>query len=208
MDPAPLLDPVRLLPAAGRAAAPWSNGGGTTREIAAGPPGAGWSTFAWRVSLADVDRDGPYSPLPGVRRILTMVAGAGMELTVDGVRTAVTERFRPVSFAGGAATDCRLAAGPVVNFNVMVRDGRCTADVVMARGRHAVCAAPGPDGAVLVVAVAGETLLTPAAAGEPVRLGRYDAALLAAGTAADLDAGPDGVAAVVTLVPSVTPVGG
>ncbi|MFI9026885.1 HutD family protein [Streptomyces sp. NPDC053560] len=202
------MEPVRLLPAAGRAAAPWSNGGGTTREIAAGPPGAGWSDFAWRVSLADVDRDGPYSPLPGVRRILTMVAGDGLELTVDGERTAVTERFRPLSFAGGAATDCRLTGGPVVNFNVMVREGRCAADVAMARGRYAVGAAAGPQAAVLVVAVAGEALLTPAAAGEAVRLGQYDAALLPAGTAADLDAGPDGVAAVVTLVPSVTPVGG
>ncbi|MGI5470839.1 HutD/Ves family protein [Streptomyces sp. CA-132043] len=202
------MEPVRLLPAAGRAAAPWSNGGGTTREIATGPPGAGWSGFAWRVSLADVDRDGPYSPLPGVRRILTMVAGDGLELTIDGERTAVTERFRPLSFAGGAATDCRLTGGPVVNFNVMVREGRCAADVAMARGRYAVRAAAGPQAAVLIVAVAGEALLTPAAAGEPVRLGRYDAALLSAGTAADLDAGPDGVAAVVTLVPSVTAVGG
>ncbi|MEU7483273.1 HutD family protein [Streptomyces sp. NPDC042319] len=202
------MEPVRLLPAAGRAAAPWSNGGGTTREIAAGPPGAGWSDFAWRASLADVDRDGPYSPLPGVRRILTMVAGDGLELTIDGERTAVTERFRPLSFAGGAATDCRLAGGPVVNFNVMVREGRCAADVAMARGRYAVSPAAGPQAAVLVVAVAGEALLTPAAAGEPVRLGRYDAALLPAGISADLDAGPDGVAAVVTLVPSVTPVCG
>ncbi|MER7396325.1 HutD family protein, partial [Streptomyces sp. NPDC000151] len=145
---------MQLLPAAGRAAAPWSNGGGVTREIAAGPPGAGWDAFDWRVSLADVDRDGPYSPLPGVRRVLTMVAGGGMELTVDGERTAVTEPFRPLSFPGGAATDCRLAAGPVVNFNVMVREGRCAAEVAMARGRHTVRPAPGPDGAVLVAAVA------------------------------------------------------
>ncbi|MBZ4016865.1 HutD/Ves family protein [Streptomyces purpurogeneiscleroticus] len=193
------MDRVHLLPAAGRAAAPWSNGGGVTREIAAGPPGAGWDSFDWRVSLADVDRDGPYSPLPGVRRILTMVAGGGMELTIDGERTAVTERFRPLSFPGAAATDCRLAAGPVVNFNVMVRDGRCAAEVAMARGRYAVRPAPDPEGAVLVAAVAGAVLLTPAGSAEPVRLGHYDAALLPAGTGAELDAGPDGVAAVVTF---------
>ncbi|MFI8994438.1 HutD family protein [Streptomyces sp. NPDC053542] len=193
------MDRVRLLPAAGRAAAPWSNGGGVTREIAAGPRGAGWDTFDWRVSLADVDRDGPYSPLPGVRRILTMVAGGGMELTIDGERTAVTEPFRPLSFPGGAATDCVLADGPLVNFNVMVREGRCHADVAMARGRYAVRPAAGPDGAVLVAAVAGAVRLTPAGSAEPVTLGRYDAALLPAGTGADLDAGPDGVAAVVTF---------
>ena len=37
-------------------ASPWKNGGGVTREIAAYPHGAGFDTFIWRVSLADVTR--------------------------------------------------------------------------------------------------------------------------------------------------------
>ncbi|MER0482601.1 HutD family protein [Streptomyces sp. Edi2] len=127
---------MRILRAEGRAAAPWSNGGGVTREVAVQPPGSGWDTFAWRVSLADVTRDGPYSPLPGVRRILTVVDGAGLELTVDGTAQLLPERYRPFAFPGGAATDSRLLDGrPVVNLNVMLREGRAAATVEMVRGR-------------------------------------------------------------------------
>lgn len=81
---------VRILRAAGRAAAPWKNGGGVTREIAAGPEGAGMDTFAWRVSLADVGADGPFSVFPEVTRVLTVVDGAGMELTAGESRCGRT----------------------------------------------------------------------------------------------------------------------
>ena len=49
---------VRILRAADRAPVPWKNGGGTVREIATGPEGAGTDAFDWRVSLADVTADG------------------------------------------------------------------------------------------------------------------------------------------------------
>ncbi|MFD9208130.1 HutD family protein [Streptomyces sioyaensis] len=143
---------MRILRAAGRAAAPWSNGGGVTREIAVHPPGAGWDGFAWRVSLADVTRDGPYSPLPGVRRILTVVDGAGLELTVDGIPRPLPGRYRPYVFPGGATTVSRLLDGPVVNLNVMLRDGRAAATVEVVAGRWSPerepAPGPEPDGRV------------------------------------------------------------
>lgn len=163
---------MRILRAEGRIAAPWSNGGGVTREVAAHPPGAGWDTFAWRVSLADVTRDGPYSPLPGVQRILTVVDGGGLELTVDGGTHLLPDRYRPFRFPGSAATDSRLLAGPVVNLNVMLRDGRATATVDVVRGSRTV--APGPGQDVLVVALEGHTELPE----HGVRLARFDAVLL------------------------------
>ncbi|WP_329146503.1 HutD family protein [Streptomyces sp. NBC_01456] len=184
---------MRILRAQGRAAAPWSNGGGVTREIAVHPPGAGWDGFAWRVSLADVTRDGPYSPLSGVRRILTVVDGAGLELTVDGTVRPLPGRHRPFAFPGGATTDSRLLDGPVVNLNVMLRDGRADATVEVVCGtwppspspEGRVAGGPDPVGGLLVVALEGATRLT--ALGEPegpegpgesvVRLERFDAAL-------------------------------
>ncbi|MFG2288635.1 HutD family protein [Streptomyces sp. NPDC048595] len=184
---------VRILRARERAAAPWANGGGVTREVAAHPPGAGWDAFAWRVSLADVTRDGPYSPLPGVRRILTVVDGAGLELTVDGTAHPLPGRYRPFSFPGGADTDCRLLAGPVVNLNVMLRDGRAAATVEVVRGSRTVAPGRSPghgDGggdhsgqAVMVVALEGRTELRTEGGTERredpvVRLERFDAALL------------------------------
>ncbi|MGX1974313.1 HutD/Ves family protein [Streptomyces kronopolitis] len=177
---------MRILRARERAAAPWSNGGGVTREIAAHPPGAGWDGFAWRVSLADVTRDGPYSPLPGVRRILTVVDGAGLELTVDGAVRLLPGGHRPFAFPGGAATGSRLLDGPVINLNVMLREGRADATVEIVRGTWAPGSAPsasplppsssspspspslspspgggpGSVGGLLVVALEGGTRLT------------------------------------------------
>ncbi|WP_328548043.1 HutD family protein [Streptomyces platensis] len=196
---------MRILRAAGRPAMPWSNGGGVTREVAVHPPGAGWDTFAWRVSLADVTRDGPYSPLPGVRRILTVADGAGLELTVDGTTRRLTDRCRPFAFPGGAETGSRLLDGPVVNLNVMLREGRAAATVERVRGRRVVepvrrpvgGAADGPE-AVLIVAVEGGTRLR--RAGEPeVRLARFDAVLLAGPDATPAEVRTDGVAAVIRL---------
>ncbi|MFE1774000.1 HutD family protein [Streptomyces sp. NPDC059008] len=196
---------VRILRARGRRAAAWSNGGGVTREIAAHPPGAGWDAFAWRVSLADVTGDGPYSPLPGVRRILTVVDGAGLELTVDGTAHHLPGRYRPFSFPGGADTDCRLLSGPVVNLNVMLRDGRAAATVEMVRAGRTVASGRPPDHgaggphAVMVVALEGRTEL---GTGPAATLERFDAALLTAPlTDAQMPVGlrTDGVAAVISL---------
>jgi hypothetical protein len=206
------LGEARILRAAGRTAVAWRNGGGVTREVAVHPPGAGWDTFDWRVSLAEVTADGPYSPLPGVRRILTVVAGAGTELTVAGTSGLRADRYRPCAFPGGAATVGRLLHGPVVNLNVMLREGRARATVEMVRGSRRVAAGTGsgagtgtgPDGGrsagqgVLVMALEGRTRLsTP---GEPVvALARFDAVWLTGARAAAAEMGTDGVAAVVAL---------
>ncbi|MFE5741736.1 HutD/Ves family protein [Streptomyces celluloflavus] len=204
------LGPSHILRAAGRTAVAWRNGGGVTREVAVHPPGAGWDAFDWRVSLAEVTADGPYSPLPGVRRILTVVAGAGTELTVAGTSRLRADRYRPLAFPGGAATAGRLLHGPVVNLNVMLREGRARATVEMVRGSRRVATGPGSgtgagaDGGrsagqgVLVMALEGRTRLS--APGEPVvALERFDAVWLAGARAAAAELGTDGVAAVVTL---------
>ncbi|MEU7154059.1 HutD family protein [Streptomyces sp. NPDC045456] len=195
---------MRVLRAAGRTATAWSNGGGVTREIAAAPPGAGWDTFDWRVSLAEVGRDGPYSALPGVDRVLTVADGAGLELTVDGTRHVLPGPYRPFAFPGDAPTGCRLLDGPVVNFNVMLRRGRSAATVEMARGNHVAEPrprhagdAPGERRTRLVVALSGRTRLSGPDLGRTLTLERHDAALMPADAGVSLHA--DGVTAVVTL---------
>ncbi|MCX4574361.1 HutD family protein [Streptomyces sp. NBC_01571] len=162
---------ARLLAAAGRAAVPWKNGGGVTREIAAWPEDAGMDDFRWRVSLADVGADGPFSSFDGVDRTLTMAEGAGMDLTVGGEHHRVDTPFVPRSFPGDLPTGCRLLAGPVVNLNVMWRrgDGAVPA-VTVVRGGAAVAVPAAP--AVLIVVLDG----TAEVAG--LTLDRYDAALL------------------------------
>ncbi|OKI52104.1 HutD/Ves family protein [Streptomyces sp. MJM1172] len=173
---------VRVLRAAERAAAVWKNGGGVTREIAAWPESAGTGDFEWRVSLADVAADGPFSGFPGVDRTLTLAEGAGMDLTVAGAHRLVDERYAPRHFAGDAPTDCRLLDGPVVNFNVMYRRDTTRAETAVVRGDLALAAAE-PGETLLVVALDGPGGLEGAGAGpgEALELARYDAALAPAG---------------------------
>ncbi|MDJ0461251.1 HutD family protein [Streptomyces sp. H27-C3] len=182
---------LRVLKAADLSAVPWKNGGGVTREIAAWPEGSGIDDFAWRVSLADVSADGPFSAFPGVDRTLTVVEGAGMDLTVGGRQHLVDVRDAPHRFPGDIPTEGRLIDGPVVNLNVMHRRGRDTAVLVsVVRGGLPLLVPAGST--VLVVA-----LDTPARlVSERVILDRHDVAV-ATGWLGILET--EGRAAVITI---------
>ena len=69
---------VRLIDVPGQA---WRNGAGVTRELLARPSAADWRV---RVSVADIDRDGPFSAYPGVERWFTVLKGTGVDLAIDG----------------------------------------------------------------------------------------------------------------------------
>ncbi|GHH35026.1 HutD/Ves family protein [Streptomyces candidus] len=186
---------TRIMRAAGRPAVPWRNGGGVTREIASWPPGPAGSGFAWRVSLAEVATDGPFSVFPGVDRILTMVEGAGMALTTTpaaggtpGSRM-VDARYVPQHFPGDVPTDCRLLDGPVANLNVMHnRTSGLAVRVEVARGHRSRW--PDGPGTALAIPLDGPAVL----AGETTTtLLPYDAVLCTGtdtGTSTG-DAGPD-----------------
>ncbi|MBK6569606.1 MAG: HutD family protein [Burkholderiales bacterium] len=68
------------------AATQWRNGGGLTRELASGPAGADWQ---WRLSVAEVAADGPFSRFEGVTRWFAVLQGAGVVLRVQ---TAIRHR--------------------------------------------------------------------------------------------------------------------
>lgn len=101
---------------------PWKNGGGETIEIAVFPPGASTDNFDWRVSVARVETDGPFSPFPSIDRTLTILEGKGIELSVHGQESA-TITDQPCSFPGDAPASARLLDGPVSDLNVMTRRG-------------------------------------------------------------------------------------
>jgi environmental stress-induced protein Ves len=113
---------------------PWRNGGGVTAEIAVAPDAG---AFDWRVSMAEVAADGPFSVFPGVDRVLTVIDGEGLTLEIEG-RTAAPGQA-PFAFPGDVPCFARLAAGPVTDLNVMTRRGRCRAVV----GRAPAAALPG-----------------------------------------------------------------
>ncbi|MEX1107777.1 MAG: HutD family protein [Dongiaceae bacterium] len=107
----------------------WKNGGGTTAEIAIAPEGADLAGdgFLWRLSLARIEQDGPFSAFPGIDRTIMLVEGAGMTLTTEtGTVISLDRRFMPQDFPGEWTVECRLASGPVRDLNLMVNRARAT----------------------------------------------------------------------------------
>jgi environmental stress-induced protein Ves len=131
---------------------PWKNGGGRTFEIAVDPPDADLSAFAWRVSVAEIDRDGPFSSFPGVDRTLVLLSGRGMRLSGAGEPVDLHAAFEPVTFAGEAALDCSLADGPTRDFNLMVRRALASGEVIVVRDEGEAVA---PASAYICYAAAG-----------------------------------------------------
>lgn len=116
----------------------WKNGGGLTREIAAYPVGASLDTFVWRVSVADVERSGPFSQFPGVERTLVLLAGAGMHLSqAHGATLALMQPLALARFDGAAALDAQLVDGATCDFNLMVRRDRVHASLELLEGPRA-----------------------------------------------------------------------
>lgn len=118
---------VRVLRRADHLQRPWRIGGGFTAQVACSPDGDGSAPFDWRVSFAEVEHSGDFSAFPGVDRVIVLVEGPAMTLTVDGVRH-VLQRHQPFAFDGESVTQCEVRA-PTLDLNVMTRRGRVDADV-------------------------------------------------------------------------------
>ena len=96
---------------------PWRNGGGTTRELLALPSADAWQ---WRVSVAEVAQDGPFSSFVGVDRWFAVLDGDGACLTVDGHMHMLSKSDAPLRFDGAAQTHCELLGGATRDFNLMI----------------------------------------------------------------------------------------
>jgi hypothetical protein len=117
---------IRLLKAADRAAVPWKNGGGVTRDVIVSPAGATLDTFDWRISIAEIAADGPFSRFPGIDRKLAVLKGK-VALTVEGGAPAVLDpETAALDFHGESAVTSHLVDGPSMDLNVMTRRGRYT----------------------------------------------------------------------------------
>lgn len=137
---------LRHLPVANHQRTRWKNGGGWTTELGIEPAGVDLNgDFDWRVSLADIESDGPFSLFPGVERDLFLLEGAGMLLDIDGVAQRIDQPLQRVHFAGEARVDCRLIDGPTRDFNVMVRARSIVAYIAASEPLHDLAIA-GPAG--------------------------------------------------------------
>lgn len=106
------------LPSATRQHEPWANGLGKTAVILREPDDTNWRI---RISIAQVDSEGPFSELPDTRRFLVPL-DAPMELGFSDERRLRAERFDVLRFDGASAPLGTLPEGPTRDFNLMLRD--------------------------------------------------------------------------------------
>lgn len=141
---------IRLLHARDYQRNRWKNDGGWTTEIASEPLAGSASGLRWRVSIAEIETDGPFSQFPGVERDLLLLSGKGIELDVgDAPRQRLDQRFQRIHFSGEEPVQCHLLAGPTRDFNVMVARSHVSAEVY----------ARPLNGTMLVFVEAGESWL-------------------------------------------------
>lgn len=110
---------------------PWRNGGGVTRELVAWPHAQDWR---WRMSVAEVTQGGPFSVFDGVQRWFAVLGGAGVCLTLDGSRHALSAASVPFCFDGATPVDCQLLDGATQDFNLMLRGDTASAQMRRIKG--------------------------------------------------------------------------
>lgn len=107
---------MRHLAAADYVTMPWANGRGTTVELLRedGPKG-----LLFRLSMASVIEDGPFSIFPGIERNLTVISGPGFRLDGPGL-SLLCKPLVPVAFAGDLPVQAvETGNRPSNDFNVM-----------------------------------------------------------------------------------------
>jgi uncharacterized protein len=119
---------LRLIPAHDYRRERWRNGLGWTREIRRWPEqGDDW---AWRLSIAEIERDGPFSSFPGMERELVLLLGQGLRLRFDdGEVREVEPPHGRIRFAGERAVTGELIDGPTHDFNLMWNRDRIDAEL-------------------------------------------------------------------------------
>jgi hypothetical protein len=167
----------RVVPANEYRRVRWRNGAGWTREIAAEPADGDW---VWRLSIAEIEQDAPFSQFPGVDREIVLLSGNGVRLRFDdGSVHALEPPHGRLRFPGEADVQGELIDGPTTDFNLMWRREAMDAQLWHRPlvGPMVIFAEPGTTWAIHMLAgqarFADESGLPPLATG--------DSALLRAG---------------------------
>lgn len=81
--------------------------------------------FDWRISVADVSADAPFSDFGPVDRTLCVLRGKGIDLVLGyDLAMRLTPTSAPFTFDGHAPVHGHIVDGPITDLNVMTRRGR------------------------------------------------------------------------------------
>jgi environmental stress-induced protein Ves len=176
------MEQPRIIAAADYRRERWRNGAGWTRQVHANASAAGAHEWDWRISIAEIEADAPFSTFPGVERELVLLEGDGLRLRFDdGEQRELLPPHDRMRFAGERGVSGELLGGPTRDFNLMWRRKAIEAELWHRPlvGSMAVFAEPGSTWVLHMIAghagFDAATGLPPLAAG--------DTALLPAGGA-------------------------
>jgi environmental stress-induced protein Ves len=172
---------------------PWKNGGGSTEEITR-DAGAGLDGFGWRLSIADIGESGGFSTFAGYERVITVLQGDGMTLSVDGQVTRPLLPIDPFAFSGESQVSCTLLGGPIRDFNLIYAPQRYSARLQWLDGEQRLFSSAGT---VLVFSVT--EALTVKVGNSDAQLGRHDC-LQFDGNAGLLEVSSNGPCCVIELI--------
>lgn len=106
----------------------WKNGTGWTREIVRVPETGDWD---WRLSIAEIEQDGPFSVFPGIDRELVLIRGNGLRLRFsDGEVHELQPPHARLRFAGEREVRSELLDGLTHDFNLMWRRDAVVAELL------------------------------------------------------------------------------
>lgn len=94
---------------------PWSNGGGVTTELYLQK-----DPYYFRLSVATVSQDGPFSIFPNIDRTLMLLEGNGFTLIQPNEKIVLNNLYTPINFSGEEIINCKLINGICIDFNVMI----------------------------------------------------------------------------------------
>jgi len=118
--------PSVVLRASGYARMRWKNGAGWTSEIhkAYCDDERDTNDWCWRLSIAEIDEDAPFSAFPSVDRELVLLSGNGLRLRfADGEARELEPPHGRLRFDGERPAVGELIDGPTRDFNLMWKRG-------------------------------------------------------------------------------------
>lgn len=129
----------------------WKNGGGSTKQLLIAPLGANLNEFDFRISIATILSDGPFSHFNGIDRQLCILAGEGVKLKLQSADLGEPKAIEKIQgqserilnpnerilrpndpvfcFRGETQIDSQLLDQQIIDFNVMTKRGKYRAHI-------------------------------------------------------------------------------
>jgi environmental stress-induced protein Ves len=156
----------------------WKNGGGESRQVLIYPPNSDLDNFGYRITIANVASDGPFSRFEGVDRSLLLLFGDGISMHFKDNLTPIflNPASKLLQIAGEDEIDCRLIGSKVIDFNVMTRRNfyhHLVTDLIVTDTHDFICTAT-----IAVILLATDTNLQVINSNHQYQLRMFDAVLL------------------------------